>query len=163
MNIQPVIDASGTKRWYLGNLLHREDGPAIECADGSKQWYVDDKLHRLDGPAIEYVDADGYKEWWVDGKRFTEQEFNKRGKGFIPSNIWVHQDIRGTWHYSWVREYSTRGFHSQTDQKEPILFLEEEFNVKTDKPVVITVRQVNETGNQINVFPFVIRFREKSS
>ena len=25
--------------WFLNNLLHREDGPAIEWADGSREWY----------------------------------------------------------------------------------------------------------------------------
>lgn len=36
------------------------------------------KLHRLDGPAIESVD--GYKEWYVDDKQLTEQEFNEKLK-----------------------------------------------------------------------------------
>lgn len=31
---------NGTKFWYLGMLLHREDGPAIEYADGFKEWYL---------------------------------------------------------------------------------------------------------------------------
>ena len=35
-------------------------------ADGNKEWWVDGKRHRLDGPAIEY--NGGSKEWWVDGK-----------------------------------------------------------------------------------------------
>jgi len=30
--------------------------------------------HRLDGPAIEY--ANGYKEWYVDGKRLSKEQFN---------------------------------------------------------------------------------------
>jgi hypothetical protein len=34
--------------------------------DGAKRWWVDGKLHRLDGPA--YEGADGAKSWWVDGK-----------------------------------------------------------------------------------------------
>jgi hypothetical protein len=35
-------------------------------------WYLNDKLHREDGPAIEY--ADGYKAWWLNGKRLTKEE-----------------------------------------------------------------------------------------
>lgn len=31
------------------------------------------QLHRLDGPAIEY--RDGYKAWYVDGKRLSYYEF----------------------------------------------------------------------------------------
>jgi len=34
------------------------------------------KYHREDGPALEY--ADGYKAWYLNGKEFTEQEFNNR-------------------------------------------------------------------------------------
>ena len=30
----------GTKIWYLNGKLHREDGPAVECADGNKYWYL---------------------------------------------------------------------------------------------------------------------------
>ena len=33
------------------------------------------QLHREDGPAVEY--ADGSKEWWVNGQRMTEDEFNR--------------------------------------------------------------------------------------
>ncbi len=35
------IDARGDKWWYLGDNLHRTDGPAVELASGSKQWYVE--------------------------------------------------------------------------------------------------------------------------
>lgn len=34
------------------------------------------KIHRQDGPAIEYTD--GIKEWYINGERLTEQEFNSR-------------------------------------------------------------------------------------
>lgn len=34
-------------------ILHREDGPAVECENGIKEWWVDGKLHRVDGPAVE--------------------------------------------------------------------------------------------------------------
>jgi len=32
--------------------------------------------HREDGPAIEH--ADGYKSWWINGTKLTEEEFNNR-------------------------------------------------------------------------------------
>ena len=60
------VNESGTKRWYLNDKLHREDGPAVEWSNGSKQWYFNDKLHREDGPACEW--ADGDKWWWLHGK-----------------------------------------------------------------------------------------------
>ena len=31
-----VIFPNGTKYWYLNGKFHREDGPAIECANGTK-------------------------------------------------------------------------------------------------------------------------------
>tara|TARA_B100001094_G_scaffold40487_1_gene35158 strand:+ start:3446 stop:3682 length:237 start_codon:yes stop_codon:yes gene_type:complete len=31
---------SGTKYWYLNDELHREDGPAVQCANGTKYWYL---------------------------------------------------------------------------------------------------------------------------
>ena len=71
-------------------ILHRIDGPAIEYTDVmsgkdfspeaawqvqvTKFWYIDDKLHRIDGPAEEY--ANGGKVWWIDGKNYSEREFN---------------------------------------------------------------------------------------
>jgi hypothetical protein len=69
---EPVCetDKHGTKRWYLNNQLHREDGPAVEYANGDKYWHLNGKLHREDGPAIEY--ADGDKEWYINGYRNRE-------------------------------------------------------------------------------------------
>jgi len=65
-----TVDDEGTKRWFLNGKLHREDGPAVECADGSKSWCLNGKLHREDGPAIEY--ADGTKHWYLNGKLHRE-------------------------------------------------------------------------------------------
>ena len=36
------------------------------------------KRHREDGPAIEY--PSGYKAWYLDGKKMTEEEFNQKMK-----------------------------------------------------------------------------------
>ena len=58
--------ANGSKVWFLNGKHHREDGPAIECADGEKQWYLNGKCHREDGPAIEW--ANGSKFWYRNGK-----------------------------------------------------------------------------------------------
>ena len=65
----------GTKFWYLDDKLHREDGPAIECANGTKGWYLNDKRHRTDGPAIEYVN--GTKEWYLNDKHLTESQWRE--------------------------------------------------------------------------------------
>ena len=53
------VDDDGDKFWYL-----------------NKWWYLNGKRHREDGPAIEY--ANGYKEWWLNGKEVTEEEHKRR-------------------------------------------------------------------------------------
>ena len=78
------VDDAGTKRWYLNDKLHREDGPAIEYYDGSKCWYLNDKRHRTDGPAIEY--ADGRKRWFLNDKEYTEANWRKRVQKKVKSS-----------------------------------------------------------------------------
>ena len=72
--MNPKIDIWGNKVWYDSDgKYHREDGPAIEYAGGNKEWRKHDKLHREDGPAVETVD--GYKSYWLEGIRYTEEEY----------------------------------------------------------------------------------------
>ena len=33
-------------------LLHRLDGPAVDCGDGQQRWYRNGLLHRDGGPAV---------------------------------------------------------------------------------------------------------------
>jgi hypothetical protein len=73
-----TVDDHGTKHWYLNDKLHREDGPAIECANGDKYWYINDQFHREDGPAVEF--ANGTKEWYLNDNELTKAEFNARIK-----------------------------------------------------------------------------------
>jgi hypothetical protein len=35
-----TLDIYGDKYYYLDNILHREDGPAIEHTNGYKAWYL---------------------------------------------------------------------------------------------------------------------------
>ena len=63
----PAVETlNGTKEWWVNGKRHREDGPAIERSDGTKEWRHHGLLHRIDGPAIER--SDGTKEWWVNEK-----------------------------------------------------------------------------------------------
>jgi len=64
------VDIDGTKRWYQNNLLHREDGPAVEYTNGTKYWYQNNLLHRDDGPAVEH--ASGTKCWYQNGVAHRE-------------------------------------------------------------------------------------------
>ena len=73
----PAVEcADGYKSWYINGKLHRDDGPARECANGYKSWYINGKLHRDDGPAAEW--ADGSKYWYINGEPLAEQEFLAR-------------------------------------------------------------------------------------
>jgi hypothetical protein len=85
----PAIEyACGSKSWYLNGKLHREDGPAVEWADGDKFWWRNDKLHREDGPAIEH--ANGAKYWYLNDEQLTEAEFNakiKKEVAYVQPNI----------------------------------------------------------------------------
>ena len=87
-------DEAGTIKWYQCDILHREEGPAVEYLDGSKEWwlsgklnrvewsngakfwYKDDEFHREDGPAIVY--SNNEKEWYLNDVKLTEAEFNER-------------------------------------------------------------------------------------
>ena len=81
-----VTYPGGDKEWYLNGVLHRTDGPAIECGDGHKAWYQDGQRHRLDGPAVEW--KSGAKAWWINGIKFTEEEWEtKRIKYILKGQI----------------------------------------------------------------------------
>jgi len=70
-------DEYGNIRWYKTgtNLLHREDGPALEWNDGTKWWYQNDRRHRTDGPAIEYIN--GFKYYYLNGKYYPDIKTDK--------------------------------------------------------------------------------------
>ena len=67
----PAIEYSdGDKSWFLNGKLHREDGPAIERNYGDKTWFSNGGRHREDGPAVEA--SDGSKSWWLNGELHRE-------------------------------------------------------------------------------------------
>jgi hypothetical protein len=72
------IDFLGTKFYYLNNLLHREDGPAVQAINGDKSYWIDGMLHREDGPAVEW--SNGNKVWYIRGQILSEEEFNEKVK-----------------------------------------------------------------------------------
>ena len=66
------------KYWYKKgtNIIHREDGAAIERFNGSKLSYQNGIRHRIDGPAAEYNDGNKYD--WYYGKYIevsTDEEY----------------------------------------------------------------------------------------
>jgi len=51
----------------------------VKVYEDRTEWRnLEGQLHRVDGPAREW--ADGDKEWYLNGKRLSEEEFNKRTK-----------------------------------------------------------------------------------
>ena len=71
-----TVNVLGNTRWYKDakcKVLHRENGPAVDCTSGHKEWWQNGKLHRTDDPAIVFEDGDNY--WYIKGKRMTEAEF----------------------------------------------------------------------------------------
>ena len=79
------VRSNGDKFWYLGDKLHREDGPAIEHVSGYKAWWLNGKLHREDGPAVGHVNGD--KSWFLNGKEVTEQDVMKPVKEMSVAEI----------------------------------------------------------------------------
>ncbi|HNC55260.1 MAG TPA: hypothetical protein PLP33_07440 [Leptospiraceae bacterium] len=69
---------SGTKKWLFEGIIHRTDGPAIECRDGSNLWYIEGKylqkyeLFRLTVRAI-YIGKQKGK-YDLDWLRFLTEE-----------------------------------------------------------------------------------------
>jgi hypothetical protein len=70
------VHNNGDTFWFLGEDLHREDGPAIETARGNKKWYLNGVLlteeeHARRTSAPESCDG---KIVEIDGKRYRLQE-----------------------------------------------------------------------------------------
>jgi hypothetical protein len=70
----PAVEwANGDTEWWQHGIRHRTDGPAIEYADGTKAWLLNDDYHRTDGPAIEY--ASGGMSWYLRGHSLSFDEW----------------------------------------------------------------------------------------
>jgi hypothetical protein len=72
------INSIGDRSYFLNNVFHREDGPAVEFANGDKYWFINGKCHREDGPAVIY--SSGHKEWFLNGKYIpckTQKQFEQ--------------------------------------------------------------------------------------
>lgn len=85
------ITRAGNIHWFKNNLLHRENGPALEEKNGWVSWYFEGQLHRDDGtdePACIY--KDGHKQWWSNGVLHRET-----GPAVIHANGKVEWYING--------------------------------------------------------------------
>lgn len=67
----PAVECpNGEQRWFQSGREHRENGPAIVRPNGSRQWFRDGKLHREDGPAVD--GPDGAKKWYLNGEPWPD-------------------------------------------------------------------------------------------
>ena len=87
MSCYIITNYCQNKKYYLNDILHREDGPAVERVNGTKEWYKNGELHREDEPAIEF--ANGEKLWYLNNKCYGyDDEFsNKFWSKFIKTLI----------------------------------------------------------------------------
>jgi hypothetical protein len=70
-NIKTVF-TNGSVKWSLGNVTHREDGPARSWPSGYEQWYLHGKKHRDDGPSVVFPKRSGH-HYHIQGKNITKQ------------------------------------------------------------------------------------------
>ena len=72
------VSPNGVKEWFLNDVLHREDGPAIDTPDGAKLWYFHGNLHREDGPAVEW--PNGTTFWYLNDVKVTWEQVFRQAK-----------------------------------------------------------------------------------
>lgn len=75
--IKTSVQDETIAQWYRDGIIHRDGGPAMITSKGAKIWYRNGKFHREDGPAVIVGDA---AEWYLDGIRYYEKEFNEEMK-----------------------------------------------------------------------------------
>ena len=69
-----IIRKDGTQKYYNNGKLHRTDGPAVIDANGTQKYYNNGKLHREDGPAV--IDANGDVLFYWKGKNLSKYYYN---------------------------------------------------------------------------------------
>lgn len=87
-NVQRANNAT----YYMNHEgdLHRTDGPAVEYDDGSYSYYINNVRHRIDGPAVMCISSNGKitEGYWIEGTQISKEEFvafvNNKGTSFIP-------------------------------------------------------------------------------
>jgi hypothetical protein len=131
------INEDGDKTYWKNKemtILHREDGPAIECVDGYKVWYLNGNPHREDGPAIEH--PNGAKNWYKHGKRHREDGPAYEGvdgtKFWIINGLYHREDGPAVEWWDGSKEWILNG----------VRFSEQEFLLKTAKEIVLTMDEI---------------------
>jgi len=116
-----ILDKYGSKHWYKDDLLHREDGPAVELPDGTKKWWYKDifvgegdapdpalwaRLTSVElngGPLLNgcIVDLHGKKHWYKEGNPHREDgpaiEFKNGDTEWYFAGEFLGWDDKGFW------------------------------------------------------------------
>ena len=59
-------------KYYKNDLLHREDGPAVEHKNGNALWFIDGKLHNQNGPA---KIISGKESYYLYNKEYSKEDW----------------------------------------------------------------------------------------
>lgn len=74
------IKPNGSEIYYVDNEIHRYgDNPAVVNSNGYRAYYEFDQRHRINGPAV--ILGDGTKEYYLNDKKLTEDEFVLKQSG----------------------------------------------------------------------------------
>ena len=77
MKYEKITDPDGVLNWYLNELLHRENGPAVLWPDGTQFWYLNGLLHRTDGPAYICPTFPTVTQfWYLNGTKLNVEQVN---------------------------------------------------------------------------------------
>ena len=71
----PAVKDRWGEYWFSNGLVHRDGAPAVIRKSRDIEYWNYGQLHREDGPAI--VRADGAKEWYLFGKRITQNKLHE--------------------------------------------------------------------------------------
>ncbi|NVM37763.1 MAG: hypothetical protein HWN81_19385 [Candidatus Lokiarchaeota archaeon] len=112
-----VREDENKTEWYLGDKLHKENGPAVIFADGTQEWWIDGKRHREDGPA--FIFPNGQKKYFIEGKNISEDDFYAmiEAKNAPPEPVkeitltYTVEDVR-----DWLEDFADVVLSSKTGQ-----------------------------------------------
>lgn len=141
-----VREDENKTEWYLGDNLHKENGPAVAMADGTKEWWIDGKRHREDGPAI--IFPDGQKKWFLEGKSIAEDDFHKiiAEKNAPPEPV---KELKFTYTVDevkdWLEDFSSVMVSSKTGQ---IRWA----NPKTEVELFHILQEIEDENNGLHAF-----------
>jgi hypothetical protein len=64
----------GGQQWYKNSELHKDNGPAVICANGNEYWYINGERHRINGPAIILTDGKNTHEHWFINNKYHRDD-----------------------------------------------------------------------------------------